>query len=276
MLNVLTKKPNNGSMPLTGHLKELRNRLVLVGIVFFVAACLTLTKADAFVEALMSMAKATDAGNLYSFVALAPQEKLIQYFRVSVVAAVIITIPLALYEIWAFAKPGLKKNERRFFGFALLFGLGMFCVGVAFAYKVTLPFMLNFLATVGDSENAAIPITSSISVESYITFVLTIFIIFGCVFEMPLLSVILSKMGLMGPDLMRKGRGIAIVIIFIIAAIITPPDIVSQILVAIPMVLLYELSIGLAMIFYKPHKADEDEDDDEDDDDEDDDEDDDD
>ena len=268
MANILTKKPRSGSMPLTGHLKELRNRLAVVGIVFFVVACLTLTKADVFVEALMSMAKATDAGNLYSFVAIAPQEKLIQYFRVSIVAAIIVTIPLALYEIWAFAKPGLKKTEYRFFGFALLFGLVMFCVGAAFAYKVTLPFMLNFLATVGDTENAAIVITSNISVESYITFVLTIFIIFGCVFEMPLLSVILSKLGIASQDLMRKGRGIAIVIIFVIAAIITPPDIVSQILVAVPMVLLYELSIGLAMIFYKPHTADDEDADEDDEDDE--------
>lgn len=257
MANVLTKKPKNGSMPLTGHLKELRNRLVLVGVVFFVAACLTLTKADAFVDALISMAKVTDAGNLYTFVAISPQEKLIQYFRVSIVAAVIVTVPLLLYEVWAFAKPGLKKSEYRFFGFALLFGLVMFCVGVAFAYYVTLPFMLNFLATVGNTTT----ITSTISVEAYITFVLTIFIIFGCVFEMPLLSVILSKIGIASPALMRKGRGIAIVIIFIIAAIITPPDIVSQTLVAIPMVALYELSIGLALIFYKPRSLDEDSDD---------------
>ena len=262
MANILTKKPRSGSMPLTGHLKELRNRLAVVGIVFFVVACLTLTKADVFVEALMSMAKATDAGNLYSFVAIAPQEKLIQYFRVSIVAAIIVTIPLALYEIWAFAKPGLKKTEYRFFGFALLFGLVMFCVGAAFAYKVTLPFMLNFLVTVGDTENAAIVITSNISVESYITFVLTIFIIFGCVFEMPLVTIILAKMGIANPEIMKKGRGVAIVLIFLVAAIITPPDIVSQCFVAVPMCLLYFISIFLSGIFYKPKTDDDDEDED--------------
>ena len=195
----------------------------------------------------------------YTFVFLAPQEKLMQYFRVSLIAAVIVTIPVALYQVYAFAKPGLKRSESFFFRLVLLFGLALFCVGVLFAYKVTLPFMLNFLVTLEGTDY----ITASISIESYINLCLTMFIIFGCVFEMPLVTIILAKMGIANPEIMKKGRGVAIVLIFLVAAIITPPDIVSQCFVAVPMCLLYFISIFLSGIFYKPKTDDDDEDDEE-------------
>jgi sec-independent protein translocase protein TatC len=255
MAKTLTKKSkasDGGSMTLGGHLKELRNRLIVCAVVLFGGCAYFLTVSDKLVNLLASMGNAYG----YTFVYLSPQEKLIQYFRLSVIAAVLITIPIALWQLWAFAKPGLKKSESAFFGLVMLFGLGLFGVGVLFAYKVTLPFMLNFLITLSGTDY----ITASISIENYLNFVILIFIIFGCVFEMPLLSVILAKMGIANPQLMRKGRGIAIVIIFFIAAVITPPDIVSQIMVALPMVLLYEVSIALCIVFYKPKKeADDDE-----------------
>ncbi len=147
---------------------------------------------------------------------------------------------------------------RFFFKLVLLLGLMLFCIGILFAYKVTLPFMLNFLVTLEGTDY----ITASISIESYINLCLTMFIIFGCVFEMPLVTIILAKMGIANPEIMKKGRGVAIVLIFLVAAIITPPDIVSQCFVAVPMCLLYFVSIFLSGIFYKP-RPDDDEDDEE-------------
>ena len=140
----------------------------------------------------------------------------------------------------------------------LLLGLMLFCIGILFAYKVTLPFMLNFLVTLEGTDY----ITASISIESYINLCLTMFIIFGCVFEMPLVPIILAKMGIANPEIMKKGRGVAIVLIFLVAAIITPPAIVAQCFVAVPMCLLYFVSIFLSGIFYKP-RTDDDEDDEE-------------
>jgi sec-independent protein translocase protein TatC len=246
---------DEGSMTLTGHLKELRNRLMVCALVFVVGTVYFLTISDKLVDLLTAMA-INNSG--YTFVFLAPQEKLMQYFRVSLIAAVLLVIPVALYNVYAFAKPGLKRSERNFFALVLAFGLVLFCIGVLFAYKITLPFMLNFLVTLEGSEY----ITASISIESYINLCLTIFIIFGCVFEMPLVTVILSRMGIANPEIMKKGRGVAIVICFFIAAVITPPDIVSQIMVALPMILLYFFSILLSGIFYKPHTDDDDEDED--------------
>lgn len=251
----------DGSMTLTGHLKELRNRLLVCALVFVVGTVYFLTISDKLVNVLTAMAM--DSG--YTFVFLAPQEKLMQYFRLSLIAAVLVVIPVALYQVYAFAKPGLKKTERFFFGLVLVFGLILFCIGVLFAYVVTLPFMLNFLVTLEGTEY----ITASIGIENYINFCLTIFIIFGCVFEMPLVTIILSRMGIANPDIMKKGRGIAIVLIFFIAAVITPPDPVSQVMVALPMCLLYFISIFLSGVFYKPHSDDDDDEDEEEDEDDD-------
>ena len=240
---------DDGSMTLTGHLKELRNRLIICAAVFVVGVIGFLAISDKLIDLLTAMAMNAN----YTFVFLAPQEKLMQYFRVSLIAAVIVTIPVALYQIYAFAKPGLKRSESFFFRLVLLFGLALFCVGVLFAYKLMMPFMLRFLST---GIEGADYIQTTTSIESYVSLCLTMFIIFGCVFEMPLVTIILSKMGIANPEILKKARGVAIVLIFFIAAVVTPPDIVSQCMVAIPMVLLYFVSIFLSGIFYKPRSED--------------------
>ncbi len=240
----------DGSMTLTGHLKELRNRLIICAVVFVVGVVVSLAYADRLIDLLTAMGR-----DYYEFVSIAPQEKLMQYFRVSLLAAFVITVPVALYQIYAFAKPGLKKSETFFLKLVILLGLALFVVGVMFAYKLMMPFMLRFLST---GIEGADYIQTTTSIESYVSLCLTMFIIFGCVFEMPLVTIILAKMGIANPQLMKKGRGVAIVVIFFIAAVVTPPDIVSQCMVAFPMVLLYFVSIFLSGIFYKPRDTDED------------------
>lgn len=263
--NVKRKKkaevmPDDGNMTLTGHLKELRNRLIVCAVVFVAAVVVTLAYADRLIDLLTAMGQ-----GFYTFVSIAPQEKLMQYFRVSLLAAVVVTVPVALYQMYAFAKPGLKKSETFFLKLVILLGLALFVVGVMFAYKLMMPFMLRFLST---GIEGAEYIQTTTSIESYVNLCLTMFIIFGCVFEMPLITIILSKMGIINPQLLKQVRGVAIVIIFFIAAVVTPPDIVSQCMVAGPMVLLYFISILLSGIFYKPKEDDDDEEDDEDEDEE--------
>ena len=236
----------DGSMTLTGHLKELRNRLIICAVVFVVGVVVSLAYADRLIDLLTAMGR-----DYYEFVSIAPQEKLMQYFRVSILAGVVVTVPVAFYHIYAFAKPGLKKSESFFFKMVML-------LGVMFAYKLMMPFMLRFLST---GIEGAEYIQTTTSIESYVNLCLTMFIIFGCVFEMPLITIILSKMGIINPQLLKQVRGIAIVIIFFIAAVVTPPDIVSQCMVAGPMVLLYFISIFLSGIFYKPKEDDDDEED---------------
>ena len=194
----------------------------------------------------------TDIGKSYgySYVFLAPQELLMQYFSIALLSGVCLTVPVILYHIWAFVHPGLRKNEDTLFLAAISSGLLCFVIGIIFAYKIMLPFMLHFLIGI----SAGTEIVATISVQNYISFLLTIFMIFGIVFELPVISVLLTQMGLLKVAWMRKGRRVLIVIIFVVAALITPPDIVSQIMVAIPMIGLYELSIIICSILMRFRK----------------------
>jgi sec-independent protein translocase protein TatC len=231
------------NMSLSGHLRELRNRVVICVVCLIVFFLLGLHYAPDFVNLLTGIGKTYG----YEYVYISPQELLMQYFSVALLLSVIVTLPVILYHIWAFIQPGLRKNENSLFLAALFFGLICFCLGIIFAYKVMLPFMLRFLINVSIGSD----ITASISVQNYITFLLTIFMIFGVVFELPVVSVLLTQMGLLKVSWMKKGTRVVIIIIFLISAFITPPDVVSQVMVAIPMIGLYELSIVISSILLR-------------------------
>ena len=254
------EKNADGSMSLSGHLKELRNRILVVVILLLVAFTACLSFAPQFITFLTDMGKAYN----YVFVYIAPQELLLVYLNDALVGALIICFPVVSYEVYAFCSPGMKKKERTFFIGSLLAGTLFFVVGVAFARFISLPFVLRFLI----QFTGQVDVSASISIQQYIGFLLTIFVVFGLVFELPVVSVLLTGLGLIQASWLRKGRKIMIVIIFVMAAIITPPDVVSQVMVAVPMIGLYELSIGLSSLVGKRRKAkldsDEDEDEDED------------
>lgn len=236
----------DGNMPLRGHLKELRNRIIVCIVVFLAVCVIALGVAQPIIDMLRAVGERFN----YEFVFIKPQELMMQQFKVSLLAGAVVTFPLILYELWAFMRPGLKKRESNYFLFGIVFGLLCFVVGVIFAYYVTLPGMLFFFQSISTEG-----ITAQVSIEYYIDFVLLVFVIFGVVFEIPMVSVILTQVGILNPDLMKKGRGIAIVLIFLIAAFITPTDIFSQFIVALPMCALYQLSIFLSAFFYRRRKA---------------------
>ncbi len=238
------KSKNSGSrekeMSLSGHLREMRNR-ILVCLIFLLAAVLiSLRYANGLVSLLLSMGRMYG----YRFVYIAPQELLLQYFSVSMIAGICVTLPVFFYQSWVFLRPGLKKSENLFFLFAMVFGLLCFCIGICFAYKIMLPFMLEFLISLGKGSG----VSATVSVQNYINFLMTVFMIFGLVFELPMVSVLLTQLGFLKVQWMKKGRKPMIVAIFFIAAVITPPDVVSQVMVAVPMLVLYELSIILCMV----------------------------
>ena len=236
----------DGSMSLSGHLRELRNRILVVVILLLAAfmACLS------FSPNLITFL--TDMGEKYNyvFVYIAPQELLLVYLNTALVGALVVCFPVVAYEVYAFCSPGLKKRERTFFIASLLAGTLFFVFGVAFARYISLPFVLRFLI----QFTGEVDVSASISIQQYVGFLLTIFVVFGLVFELPVVSVLLTGLGLIRAEWLRKGRKIMIVIIFLIAAIITPPDVVSQVMVALPMILLYELSIALSSLVGKSRR----------------------
>ena len=244
------KKKKDDQMNLTGHLRELRNRVVVSLAALVVSFLVIFQYADNIVEHLTGLG--TEYG--YEFVFIAPQELFLQYMKVGLIGAVCIASPILLFEIAKFIAPGLKKNESVAMFASMIFGLVFFLIGVVFAYKITIPFMLRFFVTV----NTTTTIKASISVANYIGMLITVFVVFGAVFELPVVSVVLTQLGILRPEWMIKARPAAIVVIFIIAAVITPPDIVSQLLIAGPMMILYQISIYLCKFFRKKKvKADE-------------------
>lgn len=243
MKKIIKRRKNKDLMSITDHFRELRNRMIVCAVALTLGFCISLSFSSKIVDVLIQ--QGTVHG--YKFIFIAPQEMIIQYFRVAFISALIITIPVLLYEIWAFFTLGLKKKDKFYFLSAMVMGLVCFLIGVTFAFKITLPFMLNFL--IKSNSNAAI--TASISVASYLSFIFTVYFIFGTIFEMPMVTVILTRLGLLRPEWMKVARPYVIVICFFIAAVITPPDIISQVMVAIPTVILYELSIVLCKILYR-------------------------
>lgn len=230
-------------MSLSGHLREMRNRILVCLILLVAAMLVSLNFAPKLITLLLDIGK--NYG--YNFIYISPQELLLQYFSVSLIASACVVLPVLFYQIWAFIRPGLKKGENLFFLFAMVFGLICFCTGIYFAYRIMLPFMLRFLISLSTGSG----VQASISVQNYLTFLMTIFMVFGLVFELPMVSILLTQMGLLKVEWMKKGRRAVIVVIFVLAAFITPPDIVSQVMVAVPMMFLYELSIILCTVFQK-------------------------
>lgn len=224
-------------MSLSGHLRELRNRLLLCLILLAATMLAGLNRAPQLVALLLSIGEKYH----YHFIYISPQELLLQYFFLSFVTGLCVTLPVIVYQLWAFVRPGLKKGENLLFLSAVVFGLVCFCAGIYFAYRIMLPFMLEFLISLSGGSS----VEASISVQNYIHFLMSIFIVFGVVFELPVVSILLTQMGFLKVRWMKKGRRAVIVVIFFVAAVITPPDIVSQVMVAVPMMALYELSILL-------------------------------
>ncbi len=237
----------DGQMGLSDHLRELRNRILVCALVLAAAMVIGMGVVRQVVGFLLALGERYD----YEFVYISPQELLMEYFSVDLLLAVCIALPVVLYEVWAFLRPGLKKSERVLFLLVMAFGLLSACVGIFFAYRILVPFLLYFLITLGEGSG----VRASVSVQNYISFLLTLFLVFAMVFELPVVSLLLTWLRILKVAWMRKFRKIAVVAIFFIAAVITPPDIVSQIMVAVPLLFLYELSIvicSLADRFHKP------------------------
>ena len=174
------------------------------------------------------------------------------HFIVSLVSGVILAFPYILFEVWRFIKPALAKNEKNYARGIVFWGSVLFITGVAFGYYLITPLSVQFLGGYRVSEL----VNNQISLRSYISTVTTITLACGLVFQLPIIVYFLSKLGLITPKLMKTYRRHAIVAVLLLSAIITPPDISSQILVAIPLLFLYEISIWISrMVQKKEEKA---------------------
>jgi sec-independent protein translocase protein TatC len=159
------------------------------------------------------------------------------------VEGVVLSLPFVLYQLWCFIAPGLLQKERGYLPKVLLYSSLCFLAGAALAYFVVVPMALRFLIGMATPQ-----VQPQFDIGRYISFVLKLTMAFGVVFELPVFSYFLTRMGILTPRFLKRKRAYAIVLIFLTAAILTPPDIFSQILMGLPLILLYEISIWISSL----------------------------
>lgn len=173
------------------------------------------------------------------------------HMYISIMSGIILAFPYILHEIWKFIEPALKQNERKYSGGAVLVCSALFLFGVLFSYFLIVPLTINFLGTYQVSEAVA----NNVSLSSYISTVVSVSLSVGIVFELPVFVFFLTRVGVLTPDFLKKNRKYTIVLLLVLSAIITPPDVFSQIMVVIPLMGLYELSIVIARRVHKRQAA---------------------
>lgn len=170
--------------------------------------------------------------------------------KVTLLGAFVVALPLVLYQVWAFVAPGLYAHEKRFALPLVVGSTVLFLLGIAFCYYFVFGTVFKFIAQFSPSS-----ITPAPDIEQYLNFVMSMFLAFGITFEVPVVVVLLVKFNLVGIEKLKEARPYAIVGAFVIAAVVTPPDVTSQLMLAIPMCLLFELGLILARFVAKPQKA---------------------
>lgn len=234
----IVSEESDDEMGFLDHLEELRWRIVKAIVGIIVCAILV----GVFIDDIMKYIIFAPAKNTVpplEIINLKPYGQFTLYMQVILIGGIILSVPNIIYQFWKFIEPALMPNERKYISGIVFFTSLCFIVGIVFAYFVLLPTALGFFASFGTDI-----ILNQIDANEYMQFIISVCLLAGLVFELPMVSFFLSKVGILKPEFMKKYRKHAIIGILIIAAIMTPsPDVVSQIMLAIPLFILYEISI---------------------------------
>jgi sec-independent protein translocase protein TatC len=234
---------NDKEMSVYEHLGELRKRLIIVLVFFGVA----LIGSFFFVEPIILYLQQTGEAKELTMNAFRLTDPIKIYFQFAFVIAFIVTSPVLLYQIWAFVSPGLYEKERKVTLSYIPLSIFLFLAGISFAYFVLFPFVVRFMQNLAER----LGIHQVIGINEYFEFLLQLVLPFGLVFQLPVVVMFLTRLGLITPMLLIKIRKYAYLALLIVAAIITPPDVLSQVIVMIPLSILYEVSIWISKIAYR-------------------------
>ncbi len=226
------------SIPLTEHLEELRRRIIYC-IVAVVALSITLYFfSDRIIQIL-----ARPIGTLYFFT---PTEAFVARIKVSIATAVALALPFIVYQVWSFVTPALTKSERRYAFPIVVSSSILFVTGVAFAYFVVIPVGIRFLLAF-----ASIDLQPLIGITKYLGFIVWLMLILGVVFQLPVVIFFLDRIGVVSPKGLKKKRKHVVVGVFLISALLTPPDVITQVAMSVPIILLYEASILMVSLSHR-------------------------
>ena len=221
---------NPDDLSFVGHLEELRSRLIKSLLAVLVAACFFYAFIDKILVVLIQ-----PVGKV---VFTSPADAFVARVTLTLYGGVLLALPVIIYQVWRFVAVGLKDNERKYIFLLAPFSLLFFLAGGLFAYFIMIPVSLRFLLSF--SSDFIVPM---ITIKNYISFAGMMILAFGVVFELPLVLVFLTKIGIVTPQFLAEKRRHAIVFILIVSALLTPPDAVTQIIMSVPLVVLYEIGI---------------------------------
>ena len=243
------------ALPFMSHLIELRTRLLKV-VVFVIAVFLALSVYANEIYSFLAGPLMKHMPQNSTMIAIDVASPFFTPFKLALVVAVFISVPVILYQFWAFVAPGLYKRERRMVFPLLIASTFLFYLGVVFAYFVVFPLIFGFLTAAAPTG-----VTIMTDITKYLDFVLTLFFAFGICFEVPIFTIVMVWTGLITPESLAEKRPYVIVGAFVIGAFLTPPDAISQTLLAVPMWMLFEIGLLFSKLFVrKPDEDDKDQD----------------
>lgn len=228
--------PIQQGQTLTDHLSELRDRLIRSAWGILIMMVVAWNFADRILEAMIEPVKAYLPNGKLVF--LSPTDMFMAHIKIAAMAGIILSCPIWIYQLWKFVSPGLYAHEKKYSVLFIFSGIALFLTGCSFCFFFVLPAALHFLLTFGSSVGQAM-----ITLSEYLSFFVTMILVFGASFEMPLVIVVLGLFGIVDQKFLREKRRYAIVILAIVAAIVTPPDIMSMLMLLVPLWVLYEASI---------------------------------
>lgn len=230
-------------MSVMDHIVELRRRLVIVFVFFAIAFIAGFFFASPIITYMQSTPTAQDL----PMNAFKMTDPLRIFMTFAFAIALILTIPLILYQLWAFIRPGLHENEQKATLAYIPIAFILFLGGLAFSYFVLFPFIIQFMGTLAERLN----ITEQYGVNEYFSFLFQITLPFGFLFQLPVVVMFLTRLGLVTPDFLKSMRKMAYFILLVIAGLITPPELISHLMVTFPLLLLYEFSVWVSKLTYR-------------------------
>ena len=237
--------------PFVAHLIELRDRLIrAVAAIGIAAMVLAVFPGPGELYDILAQPLVAHLPKGATLIATSVISPFMVPLKIMLMAAFLLALPVVLYQVWAFVAPGLYAHEKKLVLPLVVSSTVLFLVGVAFCYFFVFGQVFKFIQGFAPKSITAAP-----DIEAYLSFVLTMFLAFGLAFEVPVAVVVLARMGVVSVQKLKDFRGYFVVLAFVIAAVVTPPDVVSQLALAIPMCLLYELGIWAAQIFIKHTQA---------------------
>ncbi|MDZ7831375.1 MAG: twin-arginine translocase subunit TatC [Desulfobacterales bacterium] len=230
-------------LPFTSHLEELRSRLIRCAIAIAVGFAIAyLFKEKLFEILTRPLIRVMEQGDTLIFTGI--PEAFFTYLKVSLLAGILLAMPVIMYEFWMFIAPGLYKNERRLMLPIVLISSIFFVGGALFGYFIVFPYGFKFLLGFATETLRPLP-----SMKEYLSFSAKLLLAFGFVFELPLVITFMARLGLVSVPFLKRNRKYALLLFFVGSALLTPPDVVTQIMMSVPLMILYEISIIGARVF---------------------------